>query len=427
MQAKSSHTETGPAAKPQLRGWGAGALDSEAARLKRRYPTIADLEKKAARRIPRFAFDYVDSGVGDDKALIRNRAAMDAIEIVPRYGIDMKAVSTDVTLFGRSYSMPVGVSPLGMTGLIWPLADAMIARAAQKARIPYVLSTVSNVPMETIARIAPDVFWFQLYAVPHDDFKVSIDLARRAEALGAHALVLTLDTPARQKRVRDVRNGLVVPFRPSMRTVIDVAKAPLWALATLRQGQPKFANFAPYLEAGASAADSARYVYEKMAGAITWELVARMRDIWKGPLIVKGVQHPDDVEQAAGIGLNGVILSNHGGRQFDAAPAAIDVLPAIKARTGKKLTIMADGSARSGLDVLRYLALGADFTFAGRAFLLGAAAIGEKGPHHVATMFQEELRGVLAQSGATNPAGATTLTVRHPGALSFPPSRRKAL
>jgi len=179
------------------------------------------------------------------------------------------------------------------------------------------------------------------------------------------------------------------------------------------------------MDANASAADSARYVYEKMAGAITWEFVSRMRDIWKGPLIVKGVQHPDDVEKAHEIGLNGVVLSNHGGRQFDAAPAAIDVLPAIKARIGNRMTIIADGSARSGLDVLRYLSLGADCVLAGRAFLLGAAALGDKGPHHVATMFLEELRGVMAQSGVTNPAEATGLVVRHPGAFSFDTARRR--
>jgi (S)-mandelate dehydrogenase len=405
--------------KPVSLGWGAGAVDNWAARLRRQFPTVDDLERKAFRRIPRFAFDYMAGGVGDGKAVVRNRTAMDAIEIVPRYGIDVTSVSTEVTLFGRTYSMPLGVAPMGMTGLIWPEADAMIARAAQNARIPYVLSTVSNVGMETIARLAPDVFWFQLYAVPHDNYRVSIDLAKRAEALGARALVVTLDTPARQKRVRDVRNGLVVPFRPTLRTMLDVARAPAWALATLRYGQPRFANFPPYLGEKQSAVDVASYVFQNMAGPITWDLISRFREIWKGTLIVKGIVHPDDSAKAAAIGLDGIIVSNHGGRQFDAAAAAIDVLPAIRARVGDRVTVMADGSMRSGLDVLRSLSLGARFVFAGRAFLTGAAALGEKGPAHVAGMFQEELRGVMAQAGVLGPGEAASLSTRHPGALSF--------
>jgi L-lactate dehydrogenase (cytochrome) len=321
--------------------------------------------KRAKRRIPRFAFDSLEGGVGDEICIERNRRALDTIEIIPRYGLDTSAPRLTTSLFGRDYAMPLGISPMGLSGLVWPNADDAMAAAAEKARIPFVLSMVSNTDIETIARIAPSVVWLQLYAVPEDDYRVTLDMVDRATRASVHALVLTLDTPMRQKRLRDLGNGLTVPFRPTWRTVCDVARAPAWAFSTLRHRQPRFANFVPYVKGSRGPADVAGYVDRHMVGAVTWELVERIRDRWQGPLVLKGIQHPDDAEHAVKLCVDGIIISNHGGRQFDAAPAAIDMVRAMKRRVAGRAAIMLDGSVHSGLDVLKALVCGADLRLRG--------------------------------------------------------------
>ncbi|WP_260924441.1 alpha-hydroxy acid oxidase [Novosphingobium sp. 9] len=381
-------------------GWGTGGLSGRAAALRRRYPAITDLYPLARRRVPRFAYDFVAGGVNDDLCLARNRAALDAVTITPRYGRDVGKVDLSTDLFGQRYALPTGVSPMGLAGLLWPGIDESIAAAAQAARIPYVLSTVANTTIERIARIAPDVFWYQLYNVPGDDHRVLRDLIARAEGAGAKALVLTLDVPVRSKRYRDVRNGLSVPFRLRARTVRDVALAPRWALSMLRHGQPRFHNFDAYLGERAATADIAGYVYREMAGPMTWETVAMIRDLWPRALVVKGVLHPRDAEEAVRLGCEGLLVSNHGGRQFDAAPAAIDALPAIAAAVGDRMTVLMDSGIQSGLDVRRAMARGARAGFAGRAFAMGHAALGREGPAHVIRILEEEIRLALAQSGA---------------------------
>lgn len=393
-------------------GWGAGASSSADAALLRRYPGYAALMKRAKRRVPRFAYDYLEGGVGNELCIERNREALDAIEILPRYGVDVREIRLATRLFGRDYAMPLGVSPMGLAGLLWPNADDLMAAAAQAARIPFVLSMVSNTDVEAIARIASDVAWLQLYAVPEDDYRVTLAMVERARAAGIHALVLTLDTPARQKRLRDLHNGLTVPFRATWKTVYDVACAPAWAFATLRHGQPRFANFVPYVKGRRRPGDVAGYVDRHMSGAMTWELVERVRDRWRGPLVLKGIQHPVDAEKAVDRGVDGIILSNHGGRQFDAAPAAIDLVPEMKRRLAGRAAVMLDGSMHSGLDVLRSLVCGADFIFAGRPFLAACAALGARGPAHLARMFESELRGVMGQAGVTEIAACRTLSYR---------------
>lgn len=411
-----SGSGTGETGRPQ--GWGAGATDTPAARLRRRFPTYRALQDRARLRVARFAYDYVAGGVGDGAPNVAlNRAAMDAVRILPRYGLDVSKVDTGASLFGRDYAMPLGVAPMGNIGLVWPGVDAVLAAAAQRARIPYVSSTVANIGMERLAALAPDVFWFQLYGLPAEGHRISFDLIRRAEAVGAHVLVLTLDVPARQKRVQDVRNGLVVPFRFRPRTVLDIARAPLWALETLRHGQPTFENLRAYVGPGASVGDLAGFAYREMTSGITWDWIARFRDAWPRALVVKGIQHPEDAARAAALGCDGILVSNHGGRQFDAAPASIDTVPAVAAAVGGRARVLLDGSVRSGLDVVRALAAGADFAFAGRAFLWPVAALGEAGGDHAAAAFAEEIRGTFAQAGVRSVAEAKAATALHPGAV----------
>ena len=398
--------------------WGVSGSAREI-RLRRRFPTVEDLRRHARRRVPRFAFEYVDGGVGLDACVERNAAALDAVELVPRYGMDEETPSTEVVLFGRSYAAPIGIAPMGLPGLMWPGAEIQLALAAQRARIPYTAGTVGGVSIERLAKIAPDVLWFQLYRLPADDDAVGFDLVRRAQNVGAHVLVLTLDVPARSKRPRELRHGLIVPFRPTAYTVYDIVTSPAWLLALLRHGQPTFANLAKYAGRNPTKNEVAGFTQREVRGAFSWDEVARYRERWQGPLVVKGILHPQDAEKAVALGVDGIQVSNHGGRQLEAAPASIDVLPAIAAATAGKATILFDGGIRSGLDVVRALAVGAHVTLAGRAFLYGVGAIGNGGAEYVTELLIEEIRVAFRQLGLAAVVDARTLVVRHRGAMSF--------
>jgi L-lactate dehydrogenase (cytochrome) len=382
---------------------------------------------KAKQRIPGFAFDYLEGGVGDENCIARNRKAFDSIEIIPKYGLDITATRTKRTLFGRDYSMPVGVAPMGLAGLVWPNADAWMATAAENADIPFVLSMVSNIDIETATQMAPNTIWLQIYAVPKNDYELVFDMVARAEKAGVNALVLTLDTPMRQKRLRDLSNGLTVPFKPTLKTVYQVARSPSWALETLKYGQPRFANFVPYAGERSRAIDVATYVHEHMSGPTTWELVKRVRTKWKGPLILKGPQLIGDASLALEEGVDGLIISNHGGRQFDAAPAAIDVLHGLKRELGSRFPIMLDGSVYSGLDVMKAMICGADFVFAGRPFLAASAALGKIGPSHMASVYRAELRAVMAQAGIVDITDTEGVNYRMSRWMPFVEKREKTV
>jgi (S)-mandelate dehydrogenase len=407
---------------------GAGAAGPvEKLKLKRRYPTIAYLRSRARAHVPGFAFEYMDGGAGADGGIARNWCALDAVELIARYGRTTNLPHLDTELFGRPYAAPIGIAPMGGPAIVWPGADRYLAEAAQRARIPYTLGTVGGMTIEAAAKIAPDVLWFQLYRFAGDGHRVGFDLVRRAHEAGVHVLMLTLDVPVRTTRPREVASGIMTPFRPDLAMALAMAASPGWLMALWRNGHPRFSNLMPYLDTGSGHNDGARqtktfaqaamFARTAMGGAFTWEEVARYRDRWRRPLVVKGILHPQDADKAVSLGVDGLVVSNHGGRQIEALPATIDALPAIAAQIGTRATVLMDSGIRSGVDVGRALALGAVAAFAGKAFLWGLGALGEAGPGHVIDLLVEELRATLGQVGATL-ATVRKVQVRHPGALT---------
>jgi (S)-mandelate dehydrogenase len=388
--------------------------------LQRRYPTIDYLRRRARRRVPHFAFEYGDGGAGEDDAGVRrNWAAFDAIELVPRYGVMPTLPPCDVELFGINYAAPIGIAPMGGPAIVWPGADLHLARAAQRARIPYILGTVGGATIERIAAIASDVFWFQIYRLAKNDHAIGLDLVRRAEAAGCRTLVLTLDVPVRTTRPREAVTGLAGSFRLDHNIARQIARSPAWAMALWKYGIPGFDNLRPYAGKSASLQDVIAFTRREMGGAFTWGEVARYRDRWKGKFVLKGIMHPQDAEQAVSLGADGIIVSNHGGRQIEALPAAIDVLPAVVRQVGKRATVMMDSGVRSGIDVVRACALGAAAAFAGKAFLWGLGALGEVGPGHVIDLLIQETQAALGQLGAHTLDELRSLSIRHDRALRF--------
>ena len=403
------------------------ARATQAAKLLRRFPTIEELRRRARWRVPRFAFDFIDGGANDEECARRNATALSAVELLPRYCIDTKGLSTEVELFGRRYAAPIGVAPMGSGGLMWPGAEEYLAREAQRRNVPYVLATPANASIERIAQLAPDVFWFQLYRFAANDHAITFDLLRRADAAGAHVLVPTIDSAGKSKRPRDIRSGVTVPFKTGPMTVLQVATSPLWALALYKTGMLRSENVVPYTAGRATRDSTAQVIMQvRSSGSHTWDELARLRDRWKRAFVVKGVLHPADAERLVSLGVDGMIVSNHGGRHFDGAPASIDVLPAIVAAVGSRATVMIDSGIRGGLDIVRALALGAKATFAGRPFLYGLGALGEAGARHVMAMFFDELRTEFQHVGVRSVAEAATIAVRHPGAWRDADARGKS-
>lgn len=386
--------KVGPTTDPKAMMSGPPAPDS---RLLRRFPSIQSFRDTARRRLPRFAFDYLDGAAGDELAPRRNIAALEAVVLVPRFGVDVLDVSTEVELFGRRWSSPIGVSPVGYGNMYWPRAEESIAAAAQAANIPFILSTVSNRSIEDIARVAPDVLWFQLYHATDD--AITEDLARRAQHAGVQVLVVTMDLPTTSKRNRDIINGFTLPLEPRIRLIRDLLFAPEWSIKTLLEGLPMPSSLVPYGPKHLSPAKAAAEIDQLISTVTTWEHLRRIRDVWPCKLVAKGLLRPEDAEKAVSLGCDGILVSNHGGRQFDAAPATIDALRGIVATVGSRVPVLMDSGVRSGLDVLKGLVRGASMVFSGRSFYYGAAAIGERGGPHALSILHMELVSNMRQMG----------------------------
>jgi (S)-mandelate dehydrogenase len=318
--------------------------------------------------------------------------------LMPRYGVDVSNRVMKVDLFGRTYAAPVGVAPVGYTSAIWPGAEKALSTAAQAANLPFITSTYAIEPLEAIASYAPDVAWFQLYYI--QTMEVTLDLVRRANQAGIKVLVVTVDVPTYSKRTRDHRNGLEFPPMVTPSLLWEVAQRPAWSAQFLKQPYPLAGNLMPYAKNPKGGAKAMRELFA-ITGmyAMSWDEIATIRKAWPGKLVIKGVQHPDDAEAALRAGADGIIVSNHGGRQLDAAPASIDALPAIAERVGARMTVMLDSGVRSGLDVVKAMVRGAQCCFAGRPFVAACAAAGNRGAPYAMQLFQDEIDTAFGQLG----------------------------
>ena len=360
-----------------------------------RLPGIDDLKRLARRRLPNFAFDYLEAGIDREVGKRRNREAFDEVRLTPRYLRDVSTAALEVTIFGRRYAMPVGVAPVGLGNMLWPQAERSLASSAQQANVPYVLSTFSTTDLEEIAQAAPDVCWFQLYT-PRQPAALR-DLLARVRAAGFHVLVVTVDIPVGAKRNRELKNGLKLPFSFTWNIVWQSMTHPRWALATLRHGRPDFVNVQRYRSGPTTGL--AEFITNFSVQGVSQEHLHMIRNIWKGPLVVKGVQHPQDALAALNLGADGLIVSNHGGRQLDGAPSSVESLRQLPDEVRSKTTVMLDSGVRTGLDIVRAKALGAEMAFSGRPFFYGVAALGTKGGRQVVGIFRDELTRTLQQVG----------------------------
>lgn len=359
---------------------------------------VGDWRAAARRRLPRFVFDYVDGAADDGLCLKRNRADLDACILQPRVLRDTSMLDTGVELFGRRWTMPVGVAPTGLNGLIRPDGDRAIARAAAGAGIGFALSTASNTRLEEVRAAAPDsAQWMQLYVMHRE---MAERVVRRAQTAGYEALVLTVDVPVSGNRELDLRNGFRLPFKPSARLALDIARHPGWALGMASHGAQEFANLRPDDGEAISTALQAALLARAMDRTLAWEQLAWLRELWKGPLLLKGILHAEDARRALDHGVDGLIVSNHGGRQLDASPSAISALPSVVSAVGKSIPVLMDSGIRRGTDVAKALALGARAVLVGRPVLYALAASGQPGVETWLRLLHEDFVRTLILLGA---------------------------
>lgn len=362
-----------------------------------KYPSIADLRNKAKSKMPKFAFEYLDGGCNDDHNLKKNTADLREIELVPQYLKSTVNVSLKTSLFDTEYDAPFGIAPIGLQGLMWPKAPEILAKAAFENNIPFILSTVTTSNIEKIGEITQGKAWFQLYYPTKEE--VRTDIINRAADAGYPVLVLLSDVPSFGFRPRDIRNGLAMPPKMSIRNFYQIFKRPEWAMKTLIQGQPEFETLKPYMPKGLNLSQLGKFMDETFDGRLNEEKIKPIREKWKGKIVLKGVASDADMDKAIRLGIDGVIISNHGGRQLDAGQSTIHVLEKLKDKYQDKITIMMDSGLRNGPDVARTLAQGASFSFLGRSFMYGVGALGNQGAYHTIDLIKTELTQVMEQIG----------------------------
>ncbi len=364
------------------------------------YPALSDLKARARRRVPKFVWEYLDSGTGDERTKAGNRAALDAVTFLPSilHGEVSPDLSTD--LLGRTHPLPFGIAPIGMSGLMWPGAERALAQAGKRHGVPFCLSTVAAASPEDVADVIGPEAWYQLY--PPRDPDIRKDMLARIKGAGFETLVLTVDVPVASRRERQTRSGLTSPPALTPRLLAQVARRPAWALAMARNGMPYMRTLEKYVKGTAQESlPPTAHVGYLLRAAPDWDYLAWLRAHWDGKLIVKGVMRAEDAPKLEAEGVDAIWVSNHAGRQFDAAPATIEVLPQIRSAT--TLPIVFDSGVETGLDILRARALGADFVMMGRAWHFAICALGlDLGPDHLVDILRKDLEANMGQMGVAD-------------------------
>jgi len=360
-----------------------------------KYPSVADLRKRSRSKIPKFAFEYLDGGCNDDVNLKKNTQRIRDIELKPKYLVDYDKPTLKAELFGHIYDAPFGISPIGLQGLMWPKSPEILAKAAFDHNIPFVLSTVTTASIERIAEITEGNAWFQLYHPAKES--VTKDILKRAEVAECPVLVILADVPSFGYRPRDIRNGLSMPPKMTLTNIVNAIKRPHWLFQTIINGQPSFETLKPYMPKKLNLSQLAKFMDATFQGRLNEEKIKKIRDLWKGKLVLKGAESIEDVEMACQLGLDGVIVSNHGGRQVDVGQATIDSIKTIAPLYKDKITLMMDSGIRGGADVARAMSTGIDFSFMGRTFMYGVSALGKKGGYHTISMLKTQLTQIMEQ------------------------------
>ncbi|MFS4417624.1 alpha-hydroxy-acid oxidizing protein [Maribacter sp. 2307ULW6-5] len=359
------------------------------------YPSMDDLRKKAKSRIPKFAFEYLDGGCNEDVSISRNTKEIREVQLQPRYLRNQGVSSTVTKVMGMEFSAPFGIAPVGLQGLMWPNSPEILAKAAFAHNIPFILSTVTTMNIERASELTEGNAWFQLYNPAEDSLRD--DILNRAAAAQCPVLVLLCDVPTFGYRPRDIRNGLALPPKMSLANILQILGKPTWALNTLKYGQPTFETLRPYTPGGLNLKQLGQFMDKTFSGRLNEERIKPIREKWKGKLVLKGVASEQDTQDAIRLGFDGIIVSNHGGRQLDAAESTINSLAGLSGKYGDQIEIMMDSGLRSGPDIARAMATGAKFTFMGRSFLYGCGALGKQGGEHTITMLKTQFKQVMDQ------------------------------
>lgn len=361
-----------------------------------RLPAIEDLRIKARKRMPLVAQEYMEAGTDKEVSLLRNLDAFSKLSITPRFLKGALRPDIKTTVFDQSFDAPFGIAPIGLTGLMWPKAEVYFAKAAAKYNIPMCLSTLATETPETVSEYVGDNGWFQLYTPK--ELELTTLLLKRVKVAGYKTLVITIDIPVPSGRQRTKRAGLQMPPKMTPNFLWQGATHPTWSIATLKRGLPKlrtvqdFSGFKSMMSVGA-------YVEEQLGGNLSWKYVSQIRDLWDGPVILKGIMHKEDALKAVALGIDGIVISNHGARQFDGCPSSLSALQEIAPMVKGKTTIIFDSGIRRGLDIMKAIAIGADFVLCGRAYLYGVGALGEIGAEHTTQILINELKNAMIQVG----------------------------
>ncbi len=363
----------------------------------RSLPSGADARALAARRLPRLIYDFIDGGAGEELCMARNIGDLRRVLLQPRNLVDVDTIALKTTVMGRDWDLPFGIAPMGMCDLAWPGTDHSLAALSNRHNLPLGVSTASSTPMEDLLRLSGGRAWFQLYVTGNT--QEALSLSSRAANAGYDTLMLTVDVPRLGKRPRDVRNGFATPFHLTPKHFFDFASHPHWSLKTLSSGVPRMANF--------SGANANGYDRSAPRAGANWTFLEQLRDSWRGKLVVKGVLSTEDAIKIKNCGADAVYVSNHGGRQLDSSPSAIAVLPAIRQAVGPAYPLLFDSGIRSGEDIVKAKALGADFVLVGRPFLYAMAAIGAQGAERLLRCLKGEIETALAQLGVASMQAVT--------------------